>query len=63
MKHFKITYNPERRKLTIFYNDKPLCGMIGPMAEERYKVLKAEMEKVDILKQVTNGHKAKTPKV
>jgi hypothetical protein len=63
MKHYAITYDADRRKLTIYHNGKVLGGMIGKIAEQRFQVLKAEIEKVDMVKIPTYGHKAKTPKV
>ncbi len=55
MKHYKITFEPERKKLTVYHNDKVLGGMIGKIAEERFAALEAECEKVDLLKTLKNG--------
>ncbi len=62
MTHIEISYNPDTKNLKIFYNGKLYGGMIGDIAERRYKVLKKEIERIDALKSVNNGHKVKKTK-
>lgn len=68
MKHFTFTYDEKKRSLVIYHNDKFYGGMIGKIAEERYKAITAEIEKIDQFmnhaKALINGaNKTKTPKV
>jgi hypothetical protein len=59
MKHFKIEYDPKRRNLKLFHNGKLIGGCIGPIAEERYRTISAEMAKCDemvtMAKAIING--------
>lgn len=64
MKHFKIQYDPEKKKLEVFFNGKLQGGMIGKIAEDRFNALEIEIKKLDKLNKIAfNGHKTKTSKV
>jgi hypothetical protein len=40
-----VTFNSERKELTFFENNKPVAGIIGPMAEVVYNRIKSTIEK------------------
>lgn len=58
----RVEYNHKTQNLKIFYDEKLHCGMIGPIAEMRYKAIKAEIERINILKNI-NGHKEEKTKI
>jgi hypothetical protein len=63
MDKITVIYMPERLKLTFFRNGRMIGGLVGQIAEQRFLAIKQEVERIDILKTITNGHETKAEKV
>jgi uncharacterized protein YigE (DUF2233 family) len=68
MEHLKVTYDPIKKDLKVYWNDKLVGGMIGKIAKMKFEMLCAEIAKCDSIleqaKNIINGnHKAKKTEI